>query len=795
MRDRTKPESDMQEELELLRKRVAELSAAENALGTTVKQLRDSEELYRSVVNMSPAAVTVTDLEANITHVSDATLKLHGYDRADELIGKSSFQIISPEDRDRAKEDLKQTFDRGAVQNIEYRMLKRDGGTFAAELNACVVSDFSGKAYALMAVVRDVTEQRQMEEALRGSEEKFRELVENINDVIYRLAADGTILYVSPAIEAIIGYGPSELLGHRITDYIHPDDVAKAKAGMKNIFEGNLGPTEVRNVTRTGEIKWVNVSSRPVYADGKIAGLQGVMTDITERKKAEQEAAFLGSVIEKLKDGCIVTDLDFKIVYVNDACVEMFGYSKNELLGESPDMLNAERMAESVQKDIYETVSAGGVWESAIRNRKKNGDIFVNEFRVSPLHDKDGNVKYYIGIQRDVTEKKKLEQELNQAQKMEAVGTMAGGIAHDFNNLLTAIIGYSELLLAECEPGSVMQNDIAEIDKTARRAAALTRRLLTFAKGQTKQVAPVDLNTVVSGLDKMLNRLIGENIELRSELAADLPRVSADAGQIEQVIVNLVLNSRDAMPKGGRLTVGTKYVTLDEKACRGRPGASPGNWVCLTVRDDGQGMDPKVVERVFEPFYTTKEVGRGTGLGLSVVFGIVKSHQGWIEIKSEPSKGTEVAVFLAGLSRTGGDEDLRPIEDLDLRGNGERVLLVEDQDEVRALAKRALEKQGYIVFAAVDCTEALEVYEKEGRRFDIVFSDVVLPDRSGVELAERIRSGDPEVAILLTSGYTDQRAHWGIIEKQGYGFLRKPYDLAELVRAMRKALDRSPAVD
>jgi PAS domain S-box-containing protein len=546
----------------------------------------------------------------------------------------------------------------------------------------------------------------------------------------------------------------------------------------------------LRVVTRSGDVKWVRASSRPVLSGGKPVGLQGVLTDITERRRAELNAAFLASVIGKLKDGCIVTDLDFKIIYVNDAAMELFGYEADEMIGKSPDFLNAEPMSESVQKEIYETVSSGGVWEAAIRNRRKDGSIFINEFTVSPMYDEEGKIEHYIGIQRDVTERKRLEQELNQAQKMEAVGTMAGGIAHDFNNLLTAIIGYSELLLAECEPGSVMHKDLEEIDKTARRAAALTRRLLAFAKGQMAQVAPVDLNTLVTGVEKMLRRLIGEDIELRTELASGLPRVKVDAGQIEQVIVNLALNARDAMQDGGRLIVRTGSEEFDERDCRGRPDMKPGKWVSLTVKDTGKGMDQKVVERVFEPFYTTKDVGKGTGLGMSVVFGIVKAHKGWIHIDSEPSVGTEVKVYLAPVEREDGAGYLRLDDEADLRGNGERVLLVEDQQEVRALAERALESRGYTVFAAASSEEAMSLYSKEKGRFDIVFSDVVLPDRSGVDLAEWVRSQDPEISILLTSGYTGQRMHWSAIETKGYGFLRKPYELTELARAVKEALVR-----
>jgi PAS domain S-box-containing protein len=790
MSDRTSAESDPKDELELLRRRVAELSDANRELAEAVAHLQDRQGLSRSLIDTSPCAVTVTDLQGKITSVSRAAVRLYGYESADELIGKSTIDTVSPEDRAKAKEELNRILEEGSLCNVDIRLLKKDGTVFLGEFNSGVVRTHDGEPHSIVAVVRDITSQRAMEEALRSSEEKFRDLVENMNDAIYRLGIDGSIDYASPAIESIIGYSPSELLGTKISDYIHPEDVERAAAAMKSVLDGRLSPKEVRVITRSGEEKWVRVSSRSVTVEGVPVGLQGVLTDITERKRAEKEAGFLASVIAKLKDGCIVTDLDYEIVYVNEAAQELFGYTREELIGKTPDVLNAEPMAESVQREIYETVSNGGVWESAIRNKRKDGSIFINQFAVSPLEDENGRVKYYIGIQRDVTEKTRLELELKQAQKMEAVGTMAGGIAHDFNNLLTAILGYSELLMAECEPGSIVRKDVEEIDKTARRAAALTKRLLAFSKGQMVQVAPVDINGVVTGLEKMLRRLIGEDVELRTNLAEGLPKVDADAGQIEQVVVNLALNARDAMPDGGSLTVGTEAVTLEQDECASRPEARPGEWACLKIADTGHGMEAKVADRIFEPFYTTKEVGKGTGLGLSVVFGIIKAHHGWIEVDSEPSAGSEFRIFIplsAGKPRVGGPAKAGGTDS----GRGaERVLVVEDQEEVRALALRALTKEGYKVFEAADAAEALDVYEKEGGRFDILFSDVVLPDLSGVELAGRIRAKDPGISVLLTSGYTDRRLHWSVIEERGYVFLKKPYELSGLVGAVRESLNR-----
>ncbi len=789
MGEKRKGESELALENARLRARIAELSELESKLKERMSGLRRSEELYKALVRTSPTAVTVTDLDGRITHVSDMTLVLHGYDSADEMLGLSAYDLIAPGERGRALENGKRTLREGSIEDVVYTMLRKDRSTFIGELNASVVCDAEGAPYALIGSTRDITRRREIEDALRASEEKYRDLVENINDAIYTINADGVLTYVSPSIEAMVGYKPSEVIGGRVLlDYVDPEDKARALSGFKSVLEGRLRPNYVRVRTRRGEVRWLRASSRPIYSNGKAVGIQGVLADVTDHMKAEQRAEFLGSVTQRLKDAVIVTDADFNITYVNSAAEELFGYAAEELEGKGPQLLAGEPRPVEFAKEVTRIVKSGGVWDGTMVGLRKNGTTFVCELRISPLRNKLGEITHFIGVQRDITDKKRLEQELLQAQKMDAMGKMAGGIAHDFNNVLTAIIGYSDLLLADCEPGSAMRKDVEEIGKTARRAAGLTRQLLSFGRRQVMQAAPLDLTNLVEGLDMMLRRVAGDNIELAWELSPNLSSVNADSGRIEQVIVNLVLNARDAMEKGGRLTIRTMNAVMDDASRLGKMGADQDDWVVLEVEDEGSGMDQSVMEHVFDPFYTTKDPGKGSGLGLSVAFGIVKQHGGWIDVSTTPGRGSTFSVYLPAAGGAANEDAAGKGDELDIRGNGERVLLVEDQDDVRRIAQRALVENGFVVFTAAGAAEALDVFRAHEGRFELVFSDLILHDDSGLELAENLRSLNPELPILLTSGCAEKDPRWPVIEDRGYGFLEKPYDPADLVRAVYKAL-------
>lgn len=398
--------------------------------------------------------------------------------------------------------------------------------------------------------------------------------------------------------------------------------------------------------------------------------------------------------------------------------------------------------------------------------------------------------KKVLDLERDIAEHKRLESQLRQAQKMEAIGLLAGGIAHDFNNILTAIQGYTDLALTEIQEDNPLYQDIKEIQKASMRAANLTRQLLLFSRRQPMEFTPLDLNKVINDLIKMLNRLIGEDISLTTDLASDLWTVKGDAGTNEQVIMNLVVNARDAMPKGGEIAIKTENLYIDEEYCKNCRDARPGRFVCLSVRDTGVGIDQSIIDRIFEPFFTTKEVGKATGMGLSVVYGIVKQHKGWVNVESSPGKGSIFRIYLPAVSIE-SEEKEKEKESVSLEeliGKGERILIVEDEESVKEFTKRALSKNRYVVFTATNVQEALDIFQKEKGNFDLIFSDLLLPNGEGPELLEEILKLKPKISVLLTSGYSDEELDRSAIHKGDYPYLQKPYSISDLLRVVRDAL-------
>ena len=394
---------------------------------------------------------------------------------------------------------------------------------------------------------------------------------------------------------------------------------------------------------------------------------------------------------------------------------------------------------------------------------------------------------------RSEEEKEKMQTQLLQAQKMEAVGILAGGIAHDFNNLLTAILGCVEMAMLEVEGKEMVYRDLKEIQVAAERAANLTGQLLLFSRKQPMKFSLVDLNDTIKNLLKMLRRLIAEDIEVITDLDSDLWNIRADRGTMEQVIMNLAINAGDAMPEGGHLTITSKNVELDEAQCRGLPEARPGKWIRLSVSDTGVGMDGKTGQHIFEPFYSTKELGEGTGLGLSVVYGIVKQHEGWMHVTSQPGRGSTFTSYLPAVSDKIEEKEEESVSMAKFHGGNKRILVVEDEERVRVFTKRGLDRNGYVVFAAGNAGEATEIFQKEDGNFNLVLSDVVLPDRSGIELVEEFISRKPDLRVLLSSGYVDHKSQFPVIQKRGFQFLEKPYTLGDLLRVLREVDQSDPA--
>ncbi len=475
-------------------------------------------------------------------------------------------------------------------------------------------------------------------------------------------------------------------------------------------------------------------------------------------------------------------------IEVNEIACQRLGYTREELLQMS--MKNIEIPAdtntnqEAAGLPINGTSGKPHQLYEAIQITKQGQRICVeNNAHLIDLEEKPA----ILCISRDITPRKQLEEQLRQAQKMETIGKLAGGIAHDFNNLLTAIMGYSELVLVNLEPDNPYRENLEEIRLAGKRASSLTQQLLAFSRKQILKPKILDLNQVVKGMERMLVRIIGEDIHLDSQLEPRLDKIKADTSQMEQIILNLTVNAVDAMPDGGTLTIKTQNINFPQDAANRPADSRPGNFVYLSFYDSGAGIDKKVISQIFEPFFTTK--ANGTGLGLSVVYGIVKQHNGWIDVHSEPGGGTTFSIYFPALA-SDEEEYLEPeVSLMEVGGNGEKILFVEDETGVREFSTKALRDYGYEVTEAVNAGEAREIFEKQKGNFHLVVCDIVLPDKSGIELTENLQSLHQNLKILLISGYADHRSHWKDLVKKGIPFLQKPYSLVDLLKTVKEAVE------
>lgn len=487
-----------------------------------------------------------------------------------------------------------------------------------------------------------------------------------------------------------------------------------------------------------------------------------------------------------------------RFTYVSPSVERMRGYTAKEAVAqpiEAALTLESHRLVTAVMAQHLAAFAAGDAtarsWTGPVDQPCKDGSVVQTEVVATALLDEQGRVTEVLGVSRDVTERKRLEEQLRQAQKMEAVGQLAGGVAHDFNNLLTVIQGHCSLLLAGDQDKENSLESLKEIEAAAQRASNLTRQLLTFSRRQVMQMKPLDLNDVLGHLLKMLRRLLSEAIALEFQANHALPPIVADAGMIEQVVMNLSVNARDAMPKGGQLTLRTHLVDLDAQAAAANPEARPGRFVCLSVTDTGCGMDGSTRKRIFEPFFTTKEVGKGTGLGLATVYGIVKQHQGWTEVASEVGKGTTFRVFLPASPATAA-KSLGTSTEPAMRGGTEGILVVEDDPPLRQLAKSCLDRNGYRVLEATNGVEAQAVWREHHHQIDLLLTDMVMPEgMTGWELAERLQAEKNSLKVIISSGYSLELFHAGAPSGRGIAYLAKPYEMTALAVAVRKCLDEA----
>jgi len=636
------------------------------------------------------------------------------------------------------------------------------------------------------------TERKQIEQELQESESRYRDLFENTNDLIQSVDMDGRFLYVNSAWLMTLGYTKEEVAGLTLEKIIHPDHRIHCAAAFEKVRSGEaLGRIEAGFVAKDGHTVIVEGSVSCQLQQGKPVALRCIFSNITGRRSAEE---FNKNILESVDEGFIVVTPDYRITLANKAFCSGVKLAAPAVIGK-----HCYEVSHHTSRPCYEEGEACAVQEvfrtgeahTAVHMHfDSKGNPLYMEIKAYPMRDSLGKIVSAIEVHNDISERKRLEEQLRHSQKMEAIGTLAGGVAHDFNNILTAIIGYGSLLQMKIDPTSPLRSSVDQILASTERAANLTQRLLTFSRKQIAVLKPVDLNVIVGRVDNLLGRLIGEDIEIRLHLHPTGLSVQADTGQIEQVLMNLVTNARDAMPRGGVLSVATETITIDESFIRAHGYGKVGPYVLLTVSDTGLGMDRDTQKRIFDPFFTTKEVGKGTGLGLAIVYGIVKQHSGFINVYSEPNAGTTFKLYFPLLG-TAVEEPASPTHH-EPRSGSAVILVAEDDADVRQLTRTVLENFGYTVIEAVDGEDAVRQFAIHQDMIQLLLMDVIMPRKNGKEACEDIRKIKPDIKVIFTSGYPAEVIRQkGVLDETDL-FLFKPASPRETLHMVQEALFPDP---
>jgi PAS domain S-box-containing protein len=764
------------------------------ALGQSLKRMAASEGRYRALMEQAQDAIMITDIDARIVEVNAATERLLGRPR-ERILGQTYVDLVIPAERAEVLRGWPKFVAESTMRISRRRFLGSDREV-PMEVSASLVR--VGDEEVAFIVLRDITERERAEAALQQAQQRLQHVVSSSPAVLYALKmpeggpVEGgpmALTWISENLENLLGYTVAEALA--IPDWwlerLHPLDRDRVLEEVVRVVTEGALVHEYRFLDRGGVFRWVRAEMRLQRgADGTPLEAIGSWSDVSARKEAELRLAESEEQYRLLFESnpfpmSVVEAETHAFLAVNDASVRHYGYTRAEF---------AAMRLEDVRLPLEPGAAADLGVAHAARHRKKDGTVFDVEVAATPLVFRGRRA--WLALVSDITEKRSLEAQLLQAQKMESMGRLAGGVAHDFNNLLGIITGYAGLLRRRVAQDARLNRYVEDILKAAERAAGLTRQLLAFGRKQVLQPRVLHLNAVVDDTQKMLRRLIGEDITLVTALDPDLGVVRADPGQMEQVLMNLAVNARDAMPRGGRLTIETANVELDAAYTRNHAGVVPGGYVMLAVTDTGVGMPPEVKARLFEPFFTTKDPGKGTGLGLATVHGIVTQSGGHVWVYSELGHGTSFKVYLPRADAGASEAAAELPSEVEAPRGTETILLVEDEASLRELVRECLEAAGYTVLEGRHGAEGLHLCATHDGAINLLMTDVIMPGMSGRELAEEVLRQRPEARVLYMSGYTDDAVVVHGVVSAEVAFLQKPFTAASLARTVREALDRPP---
>jgi PAS domain S-box-containing protein len=754
-----------------------------------MKDCKLARQSFESLADAFPQMTWVVDASGNPEYFNRRLIDYLG--RMSEEIDRDSWaDLIHPEDLPGVVAAWERNVGTNGPLEAECRVRRWDG-EYRWHLGRAEPTRGSDGRLLWCGTLTDIEDRKRAEFALANTVDLLRAVCDTTPDAVYVKDREGKYLLCNDAAARFLGKRVEDILGKSDAAFLEPESLRSVREFDRRTIGSEVAKTEEETLTAAGTTRTFLTTKAP-YRDrsGRTIALLGISRDVTEKKRAEADLRLRDRAIRAVPQGIVIADAsgpDTPIVYASPGFEQLTGYTSAEVIGKNCRFLqgpNTDLVQVSLVRDA---IRAGKGCKVELLNYRKDGTTFWNELAISPVRDDADRLTHFVAVQMDVTARRSLEGQLRQSQKMEAVGRLAGGIAHDFNNILTVICGYSRLLLDEMPPSEEWWDSIAEINAAGKRAGDSIRQLLAFSHQTVLEPRLIDPNELVRDAEKLLRPLIGEDIELTSQLGADVGCIMADAAQLEQALVNLCVNARDAMPSGGELTIRTRRKEVVDRSS----GADPGTYAAISVTDTGHGMDPATQTRIFEPFFTTKAIGKGTGLGLSLVYGFVRQSGGFIEVHSELGRGATFEIFLPAISGSEATKSKAAIRNLPMPRGSETILLVEDEASVRTLAARVLRGCGYSVFEATDGYDALRVAEGLYDGIDLVLTDVVMPGgMGGRKVAECVLASHPDAKVLYVSGYTDDALVRHGVKEDSISFLQKPFSPDSLARKVREVLDQ-----
>ncbi|MBN2288165.1 MAG: PAS domain S-box protein [Candidatus Glassbacteria bacterium] len=805
------------------------------------KQLRDSEEKFRELYDNAPVGYHELDTEGRIIRVNLTEAGMLRY-RREEMLGRPVYDFIHPDERNNAKRSFKLKISgKKKPETFERKYVRKDGSILDCLIDLNLVRDERGRVTGMLTTLQDISGLKKAEKALEcrlemeriiaavsasfvnvpydGFDKVINDTLKEVGEfvgvdrsVLYLMSGDGSKMTnthewcrqgVAPLTGSLqeVPAGTWWMEKLSLLETIHvpcvadlPEEASRDKEflqsqGIQSILAVPIASGE----ELLGFIGYDSVKQEKTWKEEDITLLEMIAATFAsalQRKRAGEVRRQLQTAIEQAGEIVIITDTQAMIQYVNPTFERITGYSREEATGRKTSILNSGKHDRAFYRKLWEKINSGEVWTGRFINKKKDGTLYHEEATISPVRDAAGEIVQFVAVKRDISQQIELENQLRHMQKMESIGLLAGGVAHDFNNLLTAIMGYSSLIKKAADLPEKQRNRILEIEKASQRGAEITRHLLAFSRKKPPDLATIDLNDAVNQSVRFLKRGLGPDIPVETRLERSLEPVSADNTQIQQVLTNLCLNARDAMPHGGKIVIETSNFDVDKDYAARYMYARIGPHVLLAVTDNGTGMDSETLARIFEPFFTTKETGKGTGLGLSIVYGIIKNHGGFINVYSEPGRGTTFKIYLPRAA--GQAEKAKPVEP-PAKGGDETILIVDDERMILSLAASILEEYGYTCLTAESGKEALEIFRLKHGSIDLVILDLVMPRMSGQEVFEQMLKIDPRVSAVISSGFSvqDEKA---LLEKGVKAFIPKPYQERMLARVVREVLDQGKEI-